>query len=66
MKLSALLKLAGGTAGALVLSTALSTVAMAEPAIVAGPASDPECHVPWAEDTQFFQFPAKEGPFRIA
>src|SRR5688572_348659 len=66
MKLSALLKLAGGTAVALVLSTALSTVAMAEPAIVAGPASDPECHVPWSEDTQFFQFPAKEGPYRIA
>jgi ribose transport system substrate-binding protein len=66
MKLSALFKLAGGTAFALGLSTALSTVAMAEPAIVAGPASDPECHVPWSEDTQFFQFPAKEGPYRIA
>ena len=66
MKLSALFKLAGGTATALVLSTALSTVAMAEPAVVAGPASDPECYVPWAEDTQFFQFPAKTGPFRIA
>ncbi|MGB3337458.1 MAG: sugar ABC transporter substrate-binding protein [Devosia sp.] len=66
MRLSALIKLASGTAGALVLSTALSTVAMAEPAIVAGPATDPECHVPWAEDTQFFQFPAKEGPYRIA
>ncbi|WP_442881835.1 sugar ABC transporter substrate-binding protein [Devosia sp.] len=39
---------------------------MAEPAVVAGPASDPECHVPWAEDTQFFQFPAKEGPYRVA
>ena len=66
MNLSALLKLAGGTASVLVLSTALSSVAMAEPAIVAGPATDPECHVPWAEDTQFFQFPAKEGPYRIA
>ncbi|MEO8683382.1 MAG: sugar ABC transporter substrate-binding protein [Devosia sp.] len=66
MKLSTLIKLAGGATSALVLSTALSTVAMAEPAIVAGPASDTECHVPWAEDTQFFQFPAKEGPFRIA
>jgi ribose transport system substrate-binding protein len=66
MKLSTMLKLAGSTAAALVLSTALSTVAMAEPAIVAGPASDPECHAPWAEDTQFFQFPAKEGPFRMA
>ena len=66
MRLSAFVKLAGGTAGALALSTALSTVAMAEPAVVAGPASDPECHVPWAEDTQFFQFEAKEGPYRIA
>lgn len=66
MKLSALIRLAGGTAGALVLSTALSTIVMAEPAIVAGPATDPECHVPWAEDTQFFQFPAKEGPYRVA
>ena len=66
MKLSTLIKIAGGTASALVLSTALSTVAMAEPAIVAGPASDPACHVPWAADTQFFQFPAKEGPYRIA
>ena len=66
MKLSTLFKLASGTAAALALSTALSTVAMAEPAIVAGPATDPECHAPWAEDTQFFQFPAKEGPYRIA
>ncbi|WP_193336890.1 sugar ABC transporter substrate-binding protein [Devosia beringensis] len=66
MKLSVLLKLACGTASALVLSAALGSVAMAEPAVVAGPATDPTCHVPWAEDTQFFQFPAKEGPYRIA
>lgn len=66
MRLSALIKLAGGIAGTLVLSTALSTTALAEPAIVAGPASDPECHVAWADDTQFFQFPAKDGPYRIA
>ncbi len=42
------------------------TVAMAEPAIVSGPAEDPDCYVPWAEDTKFFQYEAKEGPFRIA
>jgi ribose transport system substrate-binding protein len=66
MTLSRMMKLAGGSAAALVVSTAISTIAMAEPAIVAGPASDPECHVPWAEDTQFFQFPAKEGPYRLA
>ncbi|WP_423069505.1 sugar ABC transporter substrate-binding protein [Devosia sp. CN2-171] len=41
-------------------------VALAEPAVVSGPATDPECHVPWAADTQFFQFPAKTGPFRVA
>ncbi len=23
-------------------------------------------HVPWAADTQFFQFPKKEGPYRVA
>ena len=61
-----LLKLLGGTAAALTLSTALSTVAMAEPAVVDGPAADPECYAPWTEDTKFFQYPAKEGPYRIA
>jgi ribose transport system substrate-binding protein len=34
--------------------------------VVAGPSADPECFVPWAEDTSFFQWPAKEGPYRIA
>ena len=34
--------------------------------VVAGPAADPECFVPWAEDTTYFQWPAKEGPYRIA
>jgi ribose transport system substrate-binding protein len=63
MRLSAFVKAAGGATGALLLSTAF---AYAEPEIVPGPASDPECHVPWAEDTQFFKFPAKEGPFRVA
>ena len=49
---------------ALMLTTA--GVALAEPAVVSGPATDPECHVPWADDTQFFQFEAKTGPFRVA
>jgi ribose transport system substrate-binding protein len=48
---------------ALMMTTA---VAVAEPAIVSGPAADPECHVPWDETVQFFQYPAKTGPFRIA
>ena len=48
--------------------TALFTcTAFAEgPEVVSGPAAEPECFVPWAKDTKFFQFPKKEGPYRIA
>ncbi|MEQ1943394.1 sugar ABC transporter substrate-binding protein [Mesorhizobium sp. VNQ89] len=46
--------------------TMLSTTAMAEPEIVSGPAGNPECFVPWRQDTKFFKFPKKEGPYRIA
>ena len=42
------------------------TMTMAEPEIVSGPSDDPECYVPWSDDTAFFQYGAKEGPFRIA
>jgi len=46
---------------------ALATAAHAAgPEIVAGPSADPNCFKPWAEDTKFFQFPKKEGPYRIA
>jgi ribose transport system substrate-binding protein len=46
---------------------ALTVAAQAAgPEIVAGPAADPNCFKPWAEDTKFFQFPKKEGPYRIA
>jgi ribose transport system substrate-binding protein len=34
--------------------------------IVPGPAADPECFVPWTDQTKFFKFPKKEGPYRIA
>ncbi|MCX7303855.1 MAG: sugar ABC transporter substrate-binding protein [Hyphomicrobiales bacterium] len=44
----------------------LSSSVMAQPEVVAGPAADPECFAPWAADTQFFKFPKKEGPYRIA
>ena len=40
--------------------------AMAEPKIVAGPASDPKCMAAWAPDTTFMQFAKKAGPYRIA
>ncbi|MBP7000479.1 sugar ABC transporter substrate-binding protein [Amaricoccus sp.] len=46
--------------------SAIAGAAAAAPEVVAGPASDPECMVPWASDTQFFQFPKKEGPYRVA
>lgn len=55
--------------GGMLAATALSfcaTAAMAEPEVVAGPAAEPECFAPWAADTQFFKFPKKEGPYRIA
>jgi ribose transport system substrate-binding protein len=36
------------------------------PQIVAGPGYLPECFVPWNQDTKFFQWPARKGPFRVA
>jgi ribose transport system substrate-binding protein len=38
----------------------------AGPEIVSGPGADPQCFVPWSENTKFFKFPAKQGPYRIA
>jgi len=38
----------------------------AGPKVVAGPASEPNCFVPWKENTKFLQWPAKKPPFRIA
>src|SRR3954470_24714784 len=55
-------------AGGLIAATALaliSTVALADPEIVSGPAADPNCFVPWAAQTKFFKYPKKEGPYRI-
>ncbi|WP_425101050.1 sugar ABC transporter substrate-binding protein [Tropicibacter sp. S64] len=38
----------------------------AEPEIVSGPAAEPDCFAPWGDDTAFFKFPKKDGPYRIA
>ena len=38
----------------------------AGPEVVAGPASEPGCFVPWTDKTKFFKWPAKKGPYRIA
>ena len=59
-----LLKTTGIALAALLMTTA--TVALAEPTVVACPAADANCYVPWDAQTQFFQYPAKTGPFRIA
>lgn len=40
--------------------------ALAAPAIVDGPATDPDCMAPWTSDTKYFQYDKKEGPYRIA
>jgi ribose transport system substrate-binding protein len=46
---------------------ALGSAALAAgPEIVQGPGADPECFTPWSADTKHFQWPAKEGPYRIA
>jgi ribose transport system substrate-binding protein len=44
----------------------LSSTAIAEPEVVAGPAAEPDCFAPWTAETKFFKFPKKEGPYRIA
>lgn len=55
--------------GGIVAATAfvmLNSSALAEPEIVTGPSAEPDCFAPWAADTQFFKFPKKEGPYRVA
>src|SRR5579862_6322143 len=53
--------------GAAVLLCSVSTAALAAgPDVVAGPAADQKCFVPWSNTTKFFQYPAKPGPYRIA
>jgi ribose transport system substrate-binding protein len=59
-----LFKTTGLAIAALMLSTA--GVAMADPAVVAGPSAEPDCYVPWDASTEFLQYPAKTGPFRVA
>jgi ribose transport system substrate-binding protein len=64
MELVRRLMLGAAFVGALGLA---GTVAQAAgPEIVSGPSADPKCYVPWSEQTKFFKFPAKKGPYRIA
>jgi ribose transport system substrate-binding protein len=58
--------------GLLKLTTALAALsfsaqlAVAGPDVVAGPGADPACFAPWSDDTQYLQWEAKTGPYRIA
>jgi len=51
-------------AGAALLVSAAAQAA--GPKIVDGPGVLPECFIPAAKETKFFQWPAKPGPYRIA
>jgi ribose transport system substrate-binding protein len=44
----------------------MPAAAWAGPEVVAGPGAEPECFAPWSADTKYLQWPAKEGPYRIA
>lgn len=50
-------------AAAIVLSTQF---AFAGPEMVSGPGADPGCFAPGSSDTKYFQWPAREGPYKIA
>ena len=53
--------------GALLTAAGVRAPAFAAgPEIVAGPAADAGCFVPWTDKTKFFKYPAKKGPYRIA
>lgn len=39
---------------------------LAGPETVAGPGADPACFAPWGADAKYMQWPAQEGPYRIA
>ncbi|MCT8988925.1 sugar ABC transporter substrate-binding protein [Chelativorans sp. SCAU2101] len=45
---------------------ATSAAAFAGPEVVEGPGPEPECFAPWDESTKYLQWPAREGPYRIA
>jgi len=67
MKFKSCLRLFTCASVAVAAAIAFNAPARADgPQIVAGPAADQNCYVPWSADTKFFQYPAKPGPYRIA
>jgi len=57
------LHLAGLACASLLLS---SVNVWAGPKIVSGPGANPACFKPWSDQTKFFQWDKKPGPYRIA
>lgn len=45
---------------------ASTSLTIAGPEVVSGPGADPTCFAPWSAETKFLQWPAQEGPYRIA
>ncbi|MGE0502397.1 MAG: sugar ABC transporter substrate-binding protein [Rhizobiaceae bacterium] len=58
-------KIAGGAVAAVVVML-MSSSAIAEPEVVSGPSSDPNCYAPWTDQTKFLKYAKKDGPYRIA
>ena len=57
----------GRVSGLALAGLLLSSVAVfAGPKVVSGPGADPECFKPWSKTTKYFQWPKKQGPYRIA
>ncbi|MBA5776185.1 ABC transporter substrate-binding protein [Stappia sp. F7233] len=60
------MKAAWKWSAALAALTLSVSMAAAGPQVVQGPGADPGCFAPWSDDTAYFQWEAKPGPYRIA
>jgi ribose transport system substrate-binding protein len=60
------MRLVAATAVALSALMGTTSLSYAGPEVVAGPGAEPACFAPWSADTKYLQWPAKEGPYRIA
>jgi len=56
----------GATVIAVLAFNTTTTAWAAGPEIVAGPAADQKCYVPWSDKTKYFKFAPKPGPYRVA
>jgi ribose transport system substrate-binding protein len=56
----------GATVAAVLAFNTTTTAWAAGPEIVAGPAADQKCYVPWSDQTKYFKFAPKPGPYRVA